>query len=150
MSRLPTFCPFCTASHYGNIENPSLGLETEFASPSMTCLSGRVISHNSLGKFSKLLQFLPGNLQQTQEMMNRMGLSVVRFIKKFWAKSFNNGTAYNRVGFQCIQAIISKQYTQLFYKRLTNLEGHWKVCNFRNILPINEPKCLRSKIHVIW
>ena len=30
------FCPFCTANHYENLENPSLKLETEFASRSMT------------------------------------------------------------------------------------------------------------------
>ena len=27
--RIPTFCLFCTARHYENIKNPSLGLETE-------------------------------------------------------------------------------------------------------------------------
>ena len=30
------FCPFCTANHYENLENPTLKLETEFASRSMT------------------------------------------------------------------------------------------------------------------
>ena len=29
----PTFCPFCSTSHYDNIINPSSRLETEFASP---------------------------------------------------------------------------------------------------------------------
>ena len=31
MSRIPTFCPFCTVSHYENLENPSLRMKTEFA-----------------------------------------------------------------------------------------------------------------------
>ena len=41
-------------------------LETEFASRSMTYTSGRVISHSVHKRFSKLLQFLPENLQHTQ------------------------------------------------------------------------------------
>ena len=36
MYRIATFCPFCTANHYENLENPSLKVETEFASWSMT------------------------------------------------------------------------------------------------------------------
>ena len=60
------FCPFCTANHYENLENPSLKLETEFASRSMTYPSGRVISHSLQKMFSKLLKFLPENLQHTQ------------------------------------------------------------------------------------
>ena len=51
--KIPTFCQFCTANHYENIENPSLKLETEFASRSMTYPSGRVISHSLHKKFSK-------------------------------------------------------------------------------------------------
>ena len=39
------FCPFCTANLYENFENPSVKSETEFASRSMTCPSGRFISH---------------------------------------------------------------------------------------------------------
>ena len=60
------FCSFCTAGHYKNLENPSLKLETEFASRSMTHPSGRGISHSLQKKFSKLLQVLPENLQHTQ------------------------------------------------------------------------------------
>ena len=56
------FCPFCRANHYELSRNPSLKLEIEFASGSMTYLSGRVISHGSQKKFSKVLQFLPNNL----------------------------------------------------------------------------------------
>ena len=64
--KIPTFCPFCTANHYENLENRSLKLETEFAFLSMTYPSGRVISHSLHKKFSKQLQFLPENLQHTQ------------------------------------------------------------------------------------
>ena len=60
------FFPFCTANHYEVIENPSLKLETAFASRSMTYLSARVISHSLHKRFSKLFQFLPENLQRTQ------------------------------------------------------------------------------------
>ena len=65
MYRVPTFCPFCTANHYDNLENRSLNLQTEFASRFMTYASERVISQNLLKWFSKLSQFLPENLQHT-------------------------------------------------------------------------------------
>ena len=45
---------------------PSLKVETKFASRSMTYPSGSVIRHSLQKKFSKLLQFLPENLQHTQ------------------------------------------------------------------------------------
>ena len=64
--RIPTFCPFCTANHYENLGSPSLKLEIEFASRSMTYPLGRAISHRLRKKFSKLLQFLPKNLHNTQ------------------------------------------------------------------------------------
>ena len=62
------FFPFCTASHYGNIENWSLKLETELASRSKTYPSRRVIGLILHRKLSKLLQFfpLPENVQHTQ------------------------------------------------------------------------------------
>ena len=60
------FCPFCTGNYYENLENPSLKLEIEFASQSMSYPSGRVISHSLHKKFSKLLKFLPENLRHTQ------------------------------------------------------------------------------------
>ena len=60
------FCRFCTANHYENLENLSLKWETEFAIRSMIYPSGRVISHSLQKMFSKLLQFLPENLQHTQ------------------------------------------------------------------------------------
>ena len=130
MKRIPTFCPFCTANHYENLGNPSLKLDVEFASRSMTYLSGQVISHSEQKRFSKLLQFLPKNLQHTQKRMNKMRLSAVNFIGKSWSKSFNNGIVYNRVGFKCICATISRQYIELFYKfspEELNLDGHWEV-----------------------
>ena len=80
MSRVPTFCPFCTASHGDNIKNPSLKWETKFASPSLTSFSGRAISYSSRRKLLKLVQFFPQNLQHTIEMRNNMRLSVVNFI----------------------------------------------------------------------
>ena len=64
--KVSDFCPFCPANNYENLENPSLKLETEFASLSITHPSGRVISHSLHKKFSKYLQFLPENLQHTQ------------------------------------------------------------------------------------
>ena len=64
--RVPSFCPFCTANHYENLGNPSLKLEIEFASQSMTCNSGQAMSHSLQKRFSKLLHFLPKNLQHTQ------------------------------------------------------------------------------------
>ena len=81
--------------------------------------------------------------------MNKMRLSAVNFIRKSWSKSFNNGTVYNRVGFKCISATISRQNTELFYKLLTRAtDSGWSMggCIFRNILPINVPKCYGGKI----
>ena len=60
------FCHLCTASHNENIENPSLKLEKNFASLSMTCPLRTVISHSLHRKFLKLFQLLPENLQHTQ------------------------------------------------------------------------------------
>ena len=86
MSKILTVYPFCTAGHCENFENPSLRLDIAFASPSMTYPSLRVISHSLHGKFLKLLQFFPENLQYTQQMLNRTRLSLVSFIKKTWTK----------------------------------------------------------------
>ena len=47
------FLSICTANHYENLENPSLKLETEFASLSMIYPSGGVISHSLQKMFSK-------------------------------------------------------------------------------------------------
>ena len=45
VSRNPTFFPFSIASHYEDIKDPSFRLATEFASPGMTHLSGKVIGY---------------------------------------------------------------------------------------------------------
>ena len=76
----------------------------------------------------------------------------VNFIRKSWSKSFNNGFVYKRVGFKCICTTISRQYTELFHKLSTRAtESGWSMggCNFRNILPINVPKCCGGKIF-LW
>ena len=47
----------------------------------------------------------------------------------------------------------SRQNTVLFYKLFTRAtESGWSMggCNFRNILPINVPKCYGGKIYVFW
>ena len=85
--------------------------------------------------------------------MNETRLSALNFIRKSWSKSFNNGIVYNRVGFKFICATISRQYTELFYKLFTRAtECGWSMggCKFRNILPINVPKCYGRKIYVFW
>ena len=64
--KISEFLFICTANHYERLGNPSLKLETELASQSMTYPSGWVKSHSLKKKFSKLLQFLPENLQHTQ------------------------------------------------------------------------------------
>ena len=85
--------------------------------------------------------------------MNKMTLCAVNFIRKSWSKSFNKGIVYNRVGFKCICATISRQYTELFYKIFTGAtEIGWSMggCNFRKILPINVPKRYEGKNYVFW
>ena len=59
--------------------------------------------------------------------MNKMRLSAVNFVRKSWSKSLNNGIVYNRVGFKCIWATVSRQKTQLFYRFLTKRNWIWKV-----------------------
>ena len=56
MSRFTHFCSFGTASHFENLENPSWGLETMFASRCMTNPSGNVMSHIEPKKFLKVGQ----------------------------------------------------------------------------------------------
>ena len=118
----------------------SLKLETDFASQSTADPSGKNISHNILGKFLKLLRFLPENLQHTQKKMNKMRLSAVNFIRKSWWKSSSNGIAYNRVGCKCMCATISRQYTELFYRNFTRATQSGRsmgCCSFGKFLPIN-------------
>ena len=76
---------------------------------------GRVIRHSIHNKCSRVLYFFPENLQHTQKRMNKMRLSAVNFIRKSWSKSFKKGNVYKRVGFKCICATFSRQYTELFY-----------------------------------
>ena len=133
----------CTANHYENLENPSLNLETEFASRSMTYPLGWVLSHSLHKKFLNLLQFFPENLQYTQKRTNKTSLSMVNFIKTSWWKSFNNGIIYDSIAFQCVCTFFSGQYNQFLYKFFTGTtesEKSMRGCNFRNILPINIPK----------
>ena len=64
-----------------------------------------------------------------------MRLSAVNFVKKIWSKSFNNGIAYNTVGFTCISGTISRKYSELFYKLFTRAtesgRSFWKGgCKF--------------------
>ena len=80
-----------------------------------------------------------------------MRLYAVYFIRKSWCKSFNNRFIYNRVGFRCICATVSRQYTQFFYKfftRATESGRSMGDCNFRNILPLNVAKCDGGKNYV--
>ena len=48
--------------------------------------------------------------------MNKMRLSAINFTRRSRSKSFNNEVVCNRVGFECIWATISRQFTELFYK----------------------------------
>ena len=99
LSRMPTLCPFSTASHYKKIENPNLKLEIEFVSRSMIHPLGRIKSHSVHWKFLNSLKLLPENHQDNEKILNRLRLSVVLFIEKNWSKSFNEGLVYNRAGF---------------------------------------------------
>ena len=60
----------------------NVGDRDRVASHSMTYPSGSVINLSLQKMFSKLLQLLPKNLQQTQKRMNKMRLSAVNFIRK--------------------------------------------------------------------
>ena len=71
--------------------------------------------------------------------MNKMRISAVYFIRKSWSKSINNGIVYKRVGFKCISATISRQYTELFYKLLTIATESGRSmggCNFKKSYPL--------------
>ena len=72
--------------------------------------------------------------QHTQSKMSKTRFFLANFIKKSWVKSFKNGFAYKRVGFERFWRIVLRQYTQFFYKLFTRastpgmaMEG----CNFR-------------------
>ena len=83
--------------------------------------------------------------------MKKMRLSAVTFIRKSWSKSLHNGIVDIRVGFKCICTTIFRHYIELFYNfftRATESGGSMGGCNFRNILPINVPKCYGGKIYL--
>ena len=68
-------------------------------------------------------------------------------------QSHNNGIVHKRVGFECICATISRQYTELFCKLFTRANESGTSmggCNFGNILPINGTKCHGWKVQVFW
>ena len=78
-----------------------------------------------------------------------MRLSAVNFIRNSCSKSFNNGIIYNRVGFKCICANISIQYTELFYKILPeqlNLESQWEVAISEISYPLMYQDATEGKI----
>ena len=111
------------------------------------------MTHSLQKKFSKLLQFFPENLQHTERSMNKMKLTAVIFIRKRWSKSFNNGIVYNRVGFKCTCATVSRHYTELFYKIFTKAIESGRLtggCNFRNILPINIQNVTEGKFMFLY
>ena len=140
------FCPFCMASHYENIENPSPKLETEFSSRSMTYPSGRVISHNLQRKFLKLLQFFPENLQHTQKKDEHDEVICGKFYQKIlrnevicgkfcgrsWSKSFNIGTGsltiylVSNASPRFFVDNTQSSFTNFLPEQL-NLEGQWDV-----------------------
>ena len=79
----------------------------------------------------------------TYTLKHEQGETIQGNFYQSWSKSFNNGIVYNRVGFKCLCATLSRQYTDLFYKLFTRAtESGWSMggCNFKNILPIIVPK----------
>ena len=99
----------------------------------------------------EIVAIFPENLQHTQKNRNKMRLSAVNFIRKRCSKSFNSGIVYKRDGFKCIYTTISRQFNELFYKLFTSAtESGWSRggCKFRNIIPINVPKCYGGEIYV--
>ena len=111
------------------------------------------MSHSLHNSFSKMLQFVPKNLQHTQKKMNKMGLSAVNFVRTSWSKSFNNGIIYNRDGFKCICLTVSGQYTELFCKLFTKATepGRSKGgCKFGKILYPTHQSNKMSRRESLW
>ena len=95
------------------------------------------------GGFRKCCNFIHKTSSIHIKGWTRRRLSAVNFLTKSRSKSFNNGIVYNRVGFKCICATISRHYTELFYKlctRATESGSSMACCNFRKVLPINVTK----------
>ena len=91
------------------------------------------------------------NHQLKQSTMSKKRLFKANFIKERFLESFKTGFVYNRVGFQRFGRIVSRQYTQFFYKlftRANKVGGAMGGCNFRNILPINVSKYNGGKVQV--
>ena len=63
-----------------SLKNPSLDLDEEFVSSSMSNLSGSLVGHKFYIKFLKLLQLFQNNHQQKQEYYNKTMISLVFFI----------------------------------------------------------------------
>ena len=59
--------------------------------------------------------------------MNKSRFSAVNCIRKSWPQSFKNKIINNRVGFKSICAVVSRQYTELFYKFFYQSNWIWKV-----------------------
>ena len=75
-NHVKTFCQYFTVNRSENTRSPNLKLEIEFAFPSMSYLSGKVINHNIHKKFLKLLPLLLKNLRHIQSKTNKKKLYV--------------------------------------------------------------------------
>ena len=136
-----------------NIGNPSLKLETKFVSRSRKDPLGKGRSHYLHRNVLKPFQLFPEATQHTWKTVSKMRLSMVNFTRKIWSKTLNKGIVYIRVDFCCFCTTVFKQYTHLFYQIFagsTESGGPMGGCNFRNILPINVPKCNGGKSYVLW
>ena len=116
ISRIPTFCPVCRASHYEKLKNLRSKAETEFAIRCVTYPLGNVINQSFHRKFLQFLQICPQYLEHKRKMMTTMRTPLSNSFKKSWTKSFNKGIVCKRVGFQCTCPIFSKQCNQLPHK----------------------------------
>ena len=119
----------------------------------MICLLAKVTSRSLQEKFWNCSNCNKKSHQHTQSRMSEARFCKVNFIEKGWLKSFNDGFVYNIIVFKRFWRRVSKEYTQFFYKlftRASRLGGAMGVRNFRNILPINEPKYNGGEIQVLW
>ena len=81
-----------------------------------------------------------------------MRISSVNFIRESSSKSINNGVVYNRIGFKCICATFSRQYTALLQ---TFYQSNWiSKVNVRlqcQRIPNHQcTKMLPREIYVFW
>ena len=75
-AKILNLCQYFTVNHSENTRRTNLELEIEFSFQSMIYRSGKVINHNLLKKFLKLLPLLLTNLQHIQSKTNKMKLYV--------------------------------------------------------------------------